>query len=213
METVSCDPGDAVTGWADEGYGINSGPAVSGFLNTVPVIVDGQPNVSGHYVETDADGQEMLTPCPIHEEPLHLVPLNAREQFLATLNGKLEPERRIFLEGDLCPYCRRNFEELEHRVRELVTLDEANIRAWSAEHGVVGDTLAELLASPEVNELVRGIIDEKNRELASFETIKHFRLLEEFSIDNGLLTPTLKVKRNVAMERFADVIEEMYRED
>ncbi len=94
----------------------------------------------------------------------------------------------------------------------LVTVDEANIRAWAAEHGIVGDNLTELLASPEVNELVRGIIEEANRSLASFETIKDFRLLEEFSIDNGLLTPTLKVKRNVAMERFADVINEMYVE-
>jgi long-chain acyl-CoA synthetase len=94
----------------------------------------------------------------------------------------------------------------------LVTIDEANVRAWAAEHGVDAADVAELLASPEVHALVRGIIEEKNRELASFETIKDFRLLEEFSIENGLLTPTLKVKRNVAMERFADVIDGMYAE-
>ena len=56
------------------------------------------------------------------------------------------------------------------------------------------------------------MVEEKNTEFASFETIKDFRLLEEFSIENGLLTPTLKVKRNVAMERFADVIDSMYSE-
>ena len=37
------------------------------------------------------------------------------DQFLPRLNEKLSPENQIFLEGDLCPYCRRNFEELEHR--------------------------------------------------------------------------------------------------
>ena len=62
-------------------------------------------------------------------------------------------------------------------------------------------------------DLVRSIIDEKNLEFASFETIKDFRLLPEFSIENGLLTPTLKVKRNIAMERFADVIDRMYAEN
>ncbi len=56
------------------------------------------------------------------------------------------------------------------------------------------------------------MIEQKNKAFASFETIKKFRLLEEFSIENGMLTPTLKVKRNVAMERFADVIDGMYAE-
>ena len=92
----------------------------------------------------------------------------------------------------------------------LITVDEAVIRAWAAERGTAGETPADLLASHEVHELVRGIVDEKNRELASFETIKDFRLVEEFSIENGLLTPTLKVKRNLAMERYADLIDEMY---
>jgi hypothetical protein len=44
VETVSCDPGDAVTGWANEGYGMNAGPVVSYHQNVVPVIVSGQPN-------------------------------------------------------------------------------------------------------------------------------------------------------------------------
>jgi long-chain acyl-CoA synthetase len=89
----------------------------------------------------------------------------------------------------------------------LITLDEANLRAWAAEQGIETESLSELLANARVNDLVRGIIDDKNRELASFETVKDFRLLEEFSIENGLLTPTLKVKRNVAMERYAELIE------
>jgi long-chain acyl-CoA synthetase len=95
----------------------------------------------------------------------------------------------------------------------LITVDEANIRAFAAERGLAAESLAELLASPEVQRLIRGIVEEKNRELASFETIKDFRLLEEFSIENGLLTPTLKVKRNVAMERFAGLIDGMYAEE
>ncbi len=92
----------------------------------------------------------------------------------------------------------------------LIALEESGVRAWAAEQGLAGRDLSDLLASPELRERVRGIVDEKNRELASFETIKDFRLVEEFSIENGLLTPTLKVKRNVAMERHADLIEEMY---
>ncbi len=94
----------------------------------------------------------------------------------------------------------------------LITVDQENIRAYAADQGIAGESLDELLASEGVNALVQGIVDAKNKEFASFETIKKFRLLEEFSIENGLLTPTLKVKRNIAMERFADVIDGMYAE-
>ena len=92
----------------------------------------------------------------------------------------------------------------------LITIDADNVRAFAEKKGIATDNLDQLLMNREVNELIRSVVEEKNTELASFETIKDFRLLDEFSIENGLLTPTLKVKRNVAMEQFADVIEEMY---
>jgi len=94
----------------------------------------------------------------------------------------------------------------------LITIDADNVKAFADEQGIATDNLDELLKNKAVNDLIRSVLEEKNTELASFETIKDFRLLDEFSIENGLLTPTLKVKRNVAMEQFADVIDEMYRE-
>jgi len=94
----------------------------------------------------------------------------------------------------------------------LVTVDPDNIAAFAAEQGLPTDDFTALLAEKEVIDLIRSVIDEKNREFASFETIKYFRILPEFSIENGLLTPTLKVKRNIAMERFAGLIDEMYAE-
>jgi len=67
------------------------------------------------WIEGDGEGPETLAPCPIHEEPLHLIPLEVRGKFLAQLNEHLDEDQTVFLEGDLCPYCRRNFEELERR--------------------------------------------------------------------------------------------------
>jgi long-chain acyl-CoA synthetase len=94
----------------------------------------------------------------------------------------------------------------------LITVDGDNVKAFAEERSIETTSLDDLLKNQEVNDLIRSVVEEKNTELASFETIKDFRLLDEFSIENGLLTPTLKVKRNVAMERFADVIGEMYGE-
>jgi long-chain acyl-CoA synthetase len=94
----------------------------------------------------------------------------------------------------------------------LITVDADNVKAFAEERSIETTSLDDLLKNQEVNDLIRSVVEEKNAELASFETIKEFRLLDEFSIENGLLTPTLKVKRNIAMERFEAVIEEMYRE-
>ena len=92
----------------------------------------------------------------------------------------------------------------------LVTLDPDNIVEFAAEKGIAFEGPADLLQEPEIIALIQSVIEEKNSDFASFETIKKFRIVDEFTIENGLLTPTLKVKRNIAMERYAEVIEEMY---
>ncbi len=93
----------------------------------------------------------------------------------------------------------------------LITVDADNVRAYAEEQGIEGGDLAELLADEKIISLIDGELEAKNTELASFETIKKFRLVDEFTIENGMLTPTMKVKRNVAMERYEDLIEGMYR--
>ena len=70
---------------------------------------------------------------------------------------------------------------------------------------------AELANSPEVVEEIRRRVEALTEKLPSQERIKDFRVaLEEFTMDNGLLTPTLKVKRRQVEERFASLIEDMY---
>ncbi len=93
----------------------------------------------------------------------------------------------------------------------LVTLDPAPVESWARAHGIAFARLADLYRDPRLLELLRGEIATCNRELASFETVKDFRVVDEFTIDNDLLTPTLKVKRAVAMERYAELVEEMYQ--
>lgn len=92
----------------------------------------------------------------------------------------------------------------------LITVDSDNIGAFAAEQGIEDKEIAALLKNEKVIKLIADELEAKNEELASFESIKKFRLVEEFTIENGLLTPTMKVKRNVAMVRFEDLIEGMY---
>jgi long-chain acyl-CoA synthetase len=63
----------------------------------------------------------------------------------------------------------------------------------------------------EVQKLFRDAIDEKNKNFGQWETVKKFELMEkEWSIDGGELTPTMKVKRKVVLEKYKDVVEKIY---
>jgi long-chain acyl-CoA synthetase len=77
-------------------------------------------------------------------------------------------------------------------------------------HGVAGDPEA-LCDDERARAVVQRSIDELNRDLGSWETVKYFALLpHEFTEETGELTPTLKVKRRVVQERYRDRIDTMY---
>ena len=72
---------------------------------------------------------------------------------------------------------------------------------------------AELVERADVRALYQEIIDGLNRELSQFERIKRFAILSrEFSIESGELTPSLKVRRKVVEQKWADTIEGLYSE-
>ncbi|MBD3333923.1 MAG: serine protein kinase, partial [Candidatus Eisenbacteria bacterium] len=58
---------------------------------------------------------DQLEKCPMHEEPLHLIPVEIRSRIIQDLNEKLESDFKVYVEGDLCPHCRRNFDDLLQR--------------------------------------------------------------------------------------------------
>jgi long-chain acyl-CoA synthetase len=92
----------------------------------------------------------------------------------------------------------------------LITLDPEEILPWAAEHGLPED-LSALAQSDEVRALVQDELDRANANYAQVEQIKRFVILDrELSIDEGELTPTLKVKRSVVNERYANLFDKLY---
>jgi long-chain acyl-CoA synthetase len=85
------------------------------------------------------------------------------------------------------------------------------LEQWAQEEEKPYDSIADLVKWPDVKEFIRKDIDRVNEALASYESIKEFVLSDKpFSIETGELTPSLKVKRKVVMEKFSDQIEKMY---
>ncbi|MBP7734940.1 MAG: long-chain fatty acid--CoA ligase [Spirochaetes bacterium] len=94
----------------------------------------------------------------------------------------------------------------------LVTLDQENIKEYAAGSGIPYGSMDDLIKNDRIIMLIHGEIQQKNRSLASFETIKKFTIVPEFTIDNDELTPTLKIRRNAINDHYHDVIDSMYEE-
>jgi long-chain acyl-CoA synthetase len=93
----------------------------------------------------------------------------------------------------------------------LITLDPEETAAWAREQGLAVDGAEAVAAHPAVRELIEREVAEVNKHLASFESVKYFRILpRDLTTESGELTPSLKVKRKVLAERYAREIEEMY---
>jgi long-chain acyl-CoA synthetase len=92
----------------------------------------------------------------------------------------------------------------------LITLDPVEIEKWAAEQGIEGDVAA-LARDSRVIELVSSIVADVNRERSRFEQLKRFVVLpRDFEMEQGEVTPTLKLKRRVVLENFADEVEGLY---
>jgi len=92
----------------------------------------------------------------------------------------------------------------------LVTLDAENVKAYAAEHGIAFSSLADLQQSPGIKALIDSEVAAFNAEFATFEQVKKVAIVDEFTIADDLLTPTLKLKRLPIHDRYKSVIEAMY---
>jgi long-chain acyl-CoA synthetase len=118
------------------------------------------------------------------------------------LENELKSSRYVsqaLVVGDRRPY-----------VAALITLDPEEIASWAQRQGLDGD-LVTLARHPDVHGLVQGIVDDVNAPHSRFEQVKRFVVLpRDFSIEEGEVTPTLKLRRKICQEHFAAEIERLY---
>lgn len=93
----------------------------------------------------------------------------------------------------------------------LITLDKPSIVQFAKDKNISYKDYESLTQHPAVLELVRKGVAETNSHLASYETIKRFSVLtRDFTVEDGELTPSLKIKRKVVDKKFATQVEALY---
>ena len=94
----------------------------------------------------------------------------------------------------------------------LVTLDADAVTSWASGNGLAGKGYAEIVTSDEARVMVQGFIDQLNAGLNRWETIKRFTVLQrDLTVDEGELTPSLKLRRKMVVERYGREIDALYR--
>ena len=78
------------------------------------------------------------------------------------------------------------------------------LEAWAKDKGIAAETRQQLVAHPDVLVLYQQVVDRVNASLASFETLKRIHVVaDEWTIDSGEMTPSMKLKRPVVVQRYA----------
>jgi len=165
---------------------------------TAAVLSDDGWLRSGDIAEIDGDGFVRIT----DRKKDIIVTAGGKNIAPQNLENDLKTSRYVsqaLVVGDRRPY-----------VAALITLDAGEIGKWATAQGVAGD-LETLAQDARVHALVQEAVDSVNAGHSRFEQLKRFVILpRDFTIDDGEITPTLKLKRRVVLEHFADAVAELY---
>src|SRR3954453_16371115 len=182
------------------------------------VLIKG-PNIFGGYYKNDDASFGTIVDDWLHtgdigrvDEDGYVFITGRKKDIIITAGGKnLTPAN---LENDL-KQTRYVSHAIMHGDRRpfpvmLVTLDEEEMVPWAQQRGLPTD-IPSLAREPEVHALLQAELDRANGRYAQVEQVKKFVVLDhDLSQETGELTPTLKVKRNVVNEKYAQLFEALY---
>ena len=207
------------------------GPALPG--TEVKLAEDGEiliksPGVMRGYHVTSAGGGAAVLEDPLQDGWLatgdigtldaegYLRITDRKKDLIKTSGGKyVAPQKVEGIVKAAGPYISQVVVHGENRkyVTALVTLDPDDISTWAREQGIDG-SVEQLASAPEVRTLVDGYITQANRQLERWETIKDFTILPaELTIDEGEMTPSMKVRRRAVETKYRDLLDRMYAGD
>lgn len=192
---------------AADGEILVKGPAVMrGYHNdperTAEVLVDGWFH-TGDIGVLDADGFLTIT--------------DRKKDLMKTSGGKyVAPAKVESVIAATIPYVSQVVAVGDGRkyISALLTMDRDNLAKWAARHNLADVDYSELTQSPELRKTIDRFMNAANGKLERWETVKKFAILPtELSVDDGGVTPNMKIRRKVVTERYAEIVASLYEEE
>jgi long-chain acyl-CoA synthetase len=183
------------------------------------ICVKGPSVMMGYYkrpdltAETIIDGWLHTGDIGIFEDDKYLKITDRKKELFKTSGGKYVAPQPIenkmkespFVEQMMIVGAEQKF------VGALIVPSIPNLKEWMQHKGLKFTTIEDAVHHPKVLDLYRELIDSFNKFFNHVEQVKKFELLpNEWTIDTGELTPTLKLKRKVIMEKYKDAFERIY---
>lgn len=184
------------------------------------LIVHG-PNIMKGYHDRDDENRAVFTEdggfrtgdmARVDDEGFIFITGRIKEQYKLE-NGKYVVPTPIEEQLKLSPFVLNVMVYGDNRPYNvgLVVANVAAVRAWGQEHGISESDDEKLLALPKVRELFKSDLEKYADKFKGFEGIKDFALIsEDFTTDNGMLTPSLKLKRRAVLAKWQSVIDGIY---
>ncbi|HEU4552209.1 MAG TPA: long-chain fatty acid--CoA ligase [Chitinophaga sp.] len=199
------------------------GPIISNV--TVKIAEDGEilckgPNITiGYYKRPDMtadaikDGWFHTGDIGVIVNNKFLKITDRKKELFKTSGGKFVAPQPIENKFKESPYIEQIMVVGEDQkfTSALIVPSFTNLKSWCEKRGIPVTTNESLIANPEVKELYQQALEKYNQFFSHVEQLKKFELLpREWTVDGGELTPTLKLKRKVILEKYRPVIEGIY---
>jgi long-chain acyl-CoA synthetase len=183
------------------------------------ICVKGPSVMMGYYkrpdltAETIIDGWLHTGDIGVFEDGKYLKITDRKKELFKTSGGKYVAPQPIenkmkespFVEQMMVVGAEQKF------VGALIVPSVINLKEWMLHKGITFTTIEDAIHNPKVLDLYKELIDSFNKFFNHVEQIKKFELLpNEWTIDSGELTPTLKLKRKVIMEKYKSAFDRIY---
>jgi long-chain acyl-CoA synthetase len=184
------------------------------------ICVKGPSVMMGYYkrpdltAETIIDGWLYTGDIGVFEEDRYLKITDRKKELFKTSGGKYVAPQPIENKMKESPFVEQMMivGAEQKYVGALIVPSIPNLREWMRAKNIPFVTAEDAVNNPDVLRLYRELVDSFNKFFNQVEQVKRFELLpDEWTVDTGELTPTLKLKRKVIMEKYRDAVERIYR--